>query len=448
MAISRGSYSVGNRVYRGGSSAPTQGTVDPMGYIDRELNNPSQRRSGIAQEALRRMRGQMGGGLPGPSNSMQRPINLRTPGGQPPQQGGGFVRTMDFQDKDRDGRDDRGSFNSSNGRWSGQGGVGLGQGGGTGGGLGMSPIGKLQPPANLGAAMGGKSLPWDMQRADSQQALLGEKNRFEQDYNDSVYDIEREYTDQRRQVENQMPDARRELLENYAGRGLAYSSGYTHDYGGLEGQFANLLSQLEQGKTGGIADLLRQRGQFNDEWATRLQGIEREAARRAAEQAGDLGLGAPNPDNQAIMDALMPKPAPAPAPAPAPIAPPQYTVPSVPQPAPQPVPVQPAPVQNNRGGILASPFKRIGAIGAQNGTTPPPLNNTRYQNPGSTTVTKGRPNPTGATPSGSFRYTMPNGRTITTKDTPQNRAHIARKGWAIEGQPSRPSNPISRRRRR
>jgi hypothetical protein len=49
-------YTVGAKVYRGGSSAATQGTVDPMGYIERGLrqNMISQTRSGLAAAALRR----------------------------------------------------------------------------------------------------------------------------------------------------------------------------------------------------------------------------------------------------------------------------------------------------------------------------------------------------------------------------------------------------------
>lgn len=50
-------YSVGRRVYNGASNAPTRGTVDPSGYIDRELNKPSQSRSGLAAAALRRVNG-------------------------------------------------------------------------------------------------------------------------------------------------------------------------------------------------------------------------------------------------------------------------------------------------------------------------------------------------------------------------------------------------------
>lgn len=69
-------YLTGNPVYRGASNAPTRGTVDPMGYINRSLASPvggdgmSDKRSGLAQAALMRLQGMpaSGGG-----NSQQQP---------------------------------------------------------------------------------------------------------------------------------------------------------------------------------------------------------------------------------------------------------------------------------------------------------------------------------------------------------------------------------------
>lgn len=51
-------YSAGNKVYGGGRSNPTSGTVDPSGYVEREVNNQaSDRRSGLAQTALDKLGG-------------------------------------------------------------------------------------------------------------------------------------------------------------------------------------------------------------------------------------------------------------------------------------------------------------------------------------------------------------------------------------------------------
>jgi len=47
-------YSTGTNVYRGGSNVATMGKVDPMGYVNRELNN---RRSGMAQSMLQNIGG-------------------------------------------------------------------------------------------------------------------------------------------------------------------------------------------------------------------------------------------------------------------------------------------------------------------------------------------------------------------------------------------------------
>lgn len=273
MAISASSYSVGNRVYRGGSSAPTQGTVDPSGYIDRELNNvASQQRSGLAQAALRRLKG--------PGASIER---AKQSAGQSPY-AARSVRTGPALPN--------------------KGGVGSAPPVATPA-LQMSSIGKLGvPDVAASASQGATGLPFDPEAADAQQQLLSRKNRFEQMVNDAQYGLERDYTTRKRTVEDEIPDSKRQLLESYAGRGLAYSSGYTHDYGDLSSQYANLLAELEQGKTEGLANLLRQRGMFSEEYATQLQNIQAAAARRLAEQAGDLGLGGGGGGGQEILDDL------------------------------------------------------------------------------------------------------------------------------------------------
>lgn len=341
MALS--SYLAGNRIYRGASNAPTRGTVDPMGYVERSLNNPSQRRSGLASAALRRLQPTGPGEQPGTASpggisdrfgrqrTQQLTNNPRTAGGSPV---GGAI--------------------------SGGGGSGLNY-GGSGGQVGpprltVDGIGKLKPqlPNPMGSAsQGATSLPFDAEAADAQVSLQAQKNRFESDATAEQGRIEREYVNQRRDVEDEMPEQQRRLLENYAGRGLAYSSGYAYDQGDQKSQYARLLAELEQGKTGGIADLLRQRGQFNDEWSGRLQAIQQAAARRLAEQAGDLGLGGEVPgSNEAVMDDLFGGGGGAPAPQ-APVPPPTYTHGTgqgvnfgggTPAPAPAPVSPPPAPV--------------------------------------------------------------------------------------------------------
>jgi hypothetical protein len=72
-------YLMGNPVYRGASNAPTRGTVDPMGYINRSLASPvggdgmSDKRSGLAQAALMRLQGMQAPNGGGGGNSQQPP---------------------------------------------------------------------------------------------------------------------------------------------------------------------------------------------------------------------------------------------------------------------------------------------------------------------------------------------------------------------------------------
>lgn len=57
------SYARGDTIYGNGSHAPTSGTVDPTGYVTREMNKqtapggPSQKRSGLASAAMDRISG-------------------------------------------------------------------------------------------------------------------------------------------------------------------------------------------------------------------------------------------------------------------------------------------------------------------------------------------------------------------------------------------------------
>ena len=69
MAAPVTNYSAGNNIYGSGSAQATMGTVDPTGYIDRSLNNPSQSRSGLAQAAIQRLQGGTAGLQGGPQTA-------------------------------------------------------------------------------------------------------------------------------------------------------------------------------------------------------------------------------------------------------------------------------------------------------------------------------------------------------------------------------------------
>lgn len=64
-------YAAGSNVYRGGSNVATMGKVNPMGYVNRELNN---RRSQLAQGMLQGMRSDSQGTTSG--RNLQSPFML------------------------------------------------------------------------------------------------------------------------------------------------------------------------------------------------------------------------------------------------------------------------------------------------------------------------------------------------------------------------------------
>lgn len=259
MAISASSYAVGNRLYKGATSAPTRGRVDPTGYIDRELNNVASR-SGIAASALRRMGSpaQTQQAQPSSGPTQAAPSSMTGQSGQIKSLGGGLGGNQGF-----------GASQS-----------------GLGGSLRVSPVGKLTPPKLKSTT----DLPFDPEKADAENELRGQKDQFAYQANQARNNLERDYTTGKRQVSEEQPNNQRRLLENYAGRGMAYSSGYAYDQGELGRTYANQLGQLEEGRTGGLADLLQQEGLFNNQYGQRMSAIQQAAARRAAEQAAEIEL--------------------------------------------------------------------------------------------------------------------------------------------------------------
>lgn len=75
-------YSAGNKVYGSGRSNPTNGTVDPAGYVKRE----SDKRSGLAAAAMRRLEGnqqpQTAQTVPGQTGQLPPFMPIQLPNGQ------------------------------------------------------------------------------------------------------------------------------------------------------------------------------------------------------------------------------------------------------------------------------------------------------------------------------------------------------------------------------
>lgn len=251
MAISTASYSRGNPVYNGGSSAPTQGTVDPMGYIDRSLNQPSQQRSGLAQAALQRLSSSV---PPNPANAN----GPNAPGGTSWVGSSGSGTPVTHQ---------------------------------------VTPTGQLVPGAPLPAsappasAPNDTSNPYDAVEGAAQQRLLAGRNSYLHNEQVQRQNLEENFTNQNRAANIQHPIDLMHLLNQFSGRGMAYSSGYGYGVGQENDKFANLLAQYERSHTSGLNNLTTGENDYNANYAAQLQELRAAAVARLAGKAGDLGLG-------------------------------------------------------------------------------------------------------------------------------------------------------------
>lgn len=250
-----------------------------MGYIDRSLNNPSQRRSGLAAAALRRLSGgnmpsrnalpmaNMPGGMSGVGSMTRAPMTPQAPMGAA-----------------------SGAPTGENVGMSSSPAMGMGNPYSP---LGVNNMGRLRVNRPAGQPERLEDyLPSDPIASDDYEEMLAQKNAFEQQLLEQQNELERDYTLNRRETELGLAADQRDVLEGFAGRGLAYSSGYTYDRGQVDNAYANVLNSLDQDRTRGKAGFDKSRGEFETGYNRQLQMIAEAAARRAAQRAGELGLGA------------------------------------------------------------------------------------------------------------------------------------------------------------
>lgn len=290
--MSEASYLVGNRVYRGASNAPTRGTVDPMGYIERELNkgmstfplgaavkNNWQRRSGLAGAALNRLQGNSGG------SAIQGPQHGQTLGSalQPPQTPG--QTALQNGSTGILSRPPIGSISGGPVQFN------PGGGGVAGGPPKLGVATGAMPGASGTGQPGDTSLPFDAQFGQDSANAAWQHDNFMAQIQAMKDQLENQYAQGSRDLNIQHPMLLRQLLGNYAGRGMAHSSGYADQYGNVEQQFQNAMNDLNMQHTTGAADLLNQQNTYEAGYQQFLDALRTAAAQRLSDQAGGLGLG-------------------------------------------------------------------------------------------------------------------------------------------------------------
>lgn len=258
-------YAAGRKVYGGGRSNPTSGTVDPTGYIERSANNmASDRRSGLAQSAIQRRIGRRRGG-PTTGVDPLAEINSST----------GYTGPTEYMQPQ----------STSTGQNY------------------AAPVkkGPMTPAQKAGLGTPGTTAQtaadhWSEQRvvdnwqppidplAEAQEAEAeAERQRFLATLAGEETNLRAAAGRRLRDLETQQPIAQEGLTNDFAGRGLAYSGRYATDRGDLDQRFASEKTNVGEDLKNNLLAIEQSRAGTTSEIEATINRIRTEAASRNAE---------------------------------------------------------------------------------------------------------------------------------------------------------------------
>ena len=240
---------VGKRVYNQSSFAPSQGTNDPQGYINREINKPqapnapqgtqgiyggvtsfgndgqSDTRSGMAQRALQ-ANPQQFKGTPLPTASKPTAVSA--------------IKT------------------------------GLPQ-------IKISPVGKLKLPFNFKYAQG---VLEEKRIADAAVLKLQQKRQAES----------RAYMSSLREGAEAYDDSQEDMLNDFSGRGVAFSSGYGKEVSDSANKYNQFLGDLNLSESDSANNATSGRATISDSFKAALSKYANQAGYDLDSKAGTYGL--------------------------------------------------------------------------------------------------------------------------------------------------------------
>lgn len=254
-----------HRVYRGTSTAPHIGRLDPTGYITRGVRQ-SRKRSGIAATALKMMQNKTPVIRPRvvvkpkpiirPKAVVHPPTSVAVP-----HPTNGTTSTLNT---------------SSTGR------------------ITLAPP---TTPANTDPNSSANVLPYDDGTALARDALSKSRDDALSNLTNLRNSLNENITSQNRNLDESQPGLALGLLNKYAGRGLAYSSGYGYGVGEQNRQIADQHAALSKQLQEGLANYGQQQQQAQDAYQQGLAQLNFQAAQNLAGKAGQLNIGpsaAPN----------------------------------------------------------------------------------------------------------------------------------------------------------
>lgn len=138
----------------------------------------------------------------------------------------------------------------------------------------------------------GKITPYDPQASvDKMNAATIKQNSMNQ-LTLQRQQLNEDYTTAMRNADLTQSDSLRGLLSNYAGRGMAYSSGYGNAVGEQNRNYANYTGDLASGKQRGLAQADAGQAAAESNYLNMISQAIVGATGRLSTQAGKLGLGA------------------------------------------------------------------------------------------------------------------------------------------------------------
>ena len=135
-----------------------------------------------------------------------------------------------------------------------------------------------------------KLLPFDPQSATERlqaqqglnQRLIGAKTAKDA--------LAGDYSTARRSLETEQPNRLRALLSNFAGRGLAHSTGYGSALGQETADYTERQSALDTANQRGLAQIGLEEGGAQSDFLSQIAGILYGSTNRLASRAGTLGM--------------------------------------------------------------------------------------------------------------------------------------------------------------
>lgn len=133
------------------------------------------------------------------------------------------------------------------------------------------------------------ALPFNLRIAQARRGLLQNKQNYLQNYRRQSADLRHENQAGMRALDVAQPIINRNILNNFSGRGMAYSSGYGTTLGDAANQYSSQRSNLQSNLATTLARMRADRTQAMNEFQYRLGNLNQQQVSASEGQAANFG---------------------------------------------------------------------------------------------------------------------------------------------------------------